>query len=132
MSLIKPDFSDVKDNVGPGTYKVRVTDAKVDKWETKNGPIQYINWTMETFDETDPKNNGRKVWHKTPIQGGGAFRLQEFFKACMGEEISKDSPDFDTEMLFGKTCQIIVVDGVNRQTGAPTGYTEVKTVSPIQ
>lgn len=133
--LIEPDFSEVKDSVAAGVYYARIVDSKVDKWEgkdDKNGQKKpdttFINWTLETFNESDEKNNGRKIFHKTPINGGGAFRLKEFYKAAMGEELTGS---FDRTMLYGKELEVTIVDGKNRVTGENTGYTEVKAVRQI-
>lgn len=132
--MIEPDFSEVKDSVEAGVYSARIVDSKVDKWtgkEDQNGSKKpdttFINWTLETFNEQDEKNNGRKIFHKTPVNGGGAFRLKEFYKAAMGEDCVGA---FDRTMLYGKELQVTVVDGKTK-TGEPTGYTEVKTVRPI-
>lgn len=128
--LVVPDFSDVKDAVEAGIYKVQIIDAKLDSWQGKNGKpdTQYINWTLETFDEENPKNNGRRIWHKTPTMGGGAFRLQEFWKAATGVSIPAEG--FDPSSVFGNQLEVTVIDGTDKQ-GNFTGYTEVKTVKPI-
>jgi hypothetical protein len=129
--LIQPDFSEVKDNVEAGAYKARVVDAKIDQWAGKEGknPTSYINWTLETYGEAEAKNNGRKIFHKTPINGPGAFRLKEFYKAAIGEECPASG--FDMAMLFGKEVELTVVDGKNK-AGELTGYTEVKAVKPVK
>lgn len=122
--LVQPDFSQVQDQVGPGTYKVRIVEAKVDKWAGKDGKpdTHFVNWTLETFAESEDKNNGRKLWHRTPITGGGAFRLQELYKAAIGEDLTGE---FDTDMLLGREVEINYVEG-------KTGYMEVKTVVAIK
>lgn len=129
MGLITPDFSDVKDNVGPGTYKVRIVDAKVDSWQGKDGKpdTTYVNWSLETFEEAESKNNGRRLFHKTPVNGGGAFRLQQFYKAAMKKDLAGG---FDTEEMLGKELEVTVVDGMDKM-GNPTGYTDIKTVRPV-
>lgn len=127
--LIVPDFTEVKDNVTPGVYKARIVDSKVDQWAGKEGkaPTVYINWTLETYGEQDEKNNGRKIFHKTPINGPGAFRLREFYKAAMGEECQGA---FDRTMLHSREVEVTIVDGKDKQ-GQLTGYTEVKAVKPV-
>lgn len=125
MSLVKPDFSEVQDAVAPGTYKCIVKKGEVKEWP--NGG-QYINWEMETYGETDPKNNGRRIFHKTSLSGKGAFVLQQFYMAAVGTALTGQ---FDTEQLVGKQVGVEVIDGVNRQTGEPTGYTEVKRVKRL-
>lgn len=130
QSLITPDFSDVKDAVEPGVYNVRIVDSKVDQWEGKNGkpPTVYIAWTLETFNEAIDKNNGRKKTHSTPINGGGAFRLKDFYKAAMGEECKGA---FDREMLHGKEIEV-TIDWQKNRDGSQSEYTEVKTCKPIK
>lgn len=123
-NLVTPDFSEVKDNVGPGTYNVRITGYKLGEWQSGT---KFINWEAETFNEEDEKNNGRKIFHRTPIEGKGAFLLQGFYKAAMKEELDGA---FDPEMLCGKELSMTVVDGTDKQ-GNPSGYTEVKTVKPL-
>lgn len=125
MSLINPDFSDIQDQVSPGTYRVRVKKGDVKEWP--NGGL-YINWEMETFGEAETKNNGRRIFHKTATSGKGAFMLQQLYRAACGTALTGQ---FDTEQLIGKEVAVEIVDGVNRQTGEPTGYTEVKRVKPI-
>lgn len=125
MSLVTPDFSEIQDAVTPGTYKVIVKKGDVKEWP--NGGT-YVNWELETFGETDTKNNGRRVFHKTATQGKGAFMLQQFYRAATGAALTGS---FDTEQVVGKQLAVEVVDGVNRQTGEPTGYTEVKRVKAL-
>jgi len=123
--LVTPDFSGVQDRVGEGIYKARIVDSKVDQWAGKDGkkPTTFINWTMETFNEVEDKNNGRKIFHRTPIEGGGAFRLQDLYRAAMGEECSGA---FDRTMLHGREIEVTIAP----QKDKPE-YTEVKAVRPI-
>lgn len=123
--LVKPDFSETKDEVTAGTYKGTIVAGNLKDWP--NGG-SYVEWQIETFDSPDPKNNGRKIFHKTSISGPGAFTLQQLYKAAMGTE---PGGEFDTEMLHGRKVIVDVVAGVNRKTGEPTGYTEVKKVRPL-
>lgn len=119
--LVTPDFTEVKDAVGPGTYKVRVVDATLGQWEKEGRVTPYINWRMETFGENEAKNNGRTIWHKTPVTGKGAFKLQDLYKAAMGSSLTGE---FDTEQIQGKEMEVTVVE--NGQ------YTEIKTVRGIR
>lgn len=123
--LVTPDFSGVQDRVDAGIYKARITDSKVDKWAGKDGKpdTYFIAWTMETFAEAEDKNNGRKIFHRTPINGAGAFRLQEFFRAAMGEDCKGA---FDRTMLHGREVEVTVAPQKNDPQ-----YNEVKTVKPI-
>lgn len=124
MALVTPDFSEVTENVTPGTYKARIVDGKLGEWSTGT---KYINWRLETFDEADPKNNGRAIFTKTPIAGKGAFRLADLYRAATKQTLAGD---FDTEQLYGKSVQVVVVDGTDKE-GNPSGYAEVKAVKPI-
>lgn len=127
--LIEPDFSEVKDSVEPGIYNGRIVDAKVDQWAGKEGKkaTVYVKWTFETFNEADPKNNGRKISTNTPVNGPGAFRLKQLYKAATGEECAGQ---FDPTMLYGKELELTVVQQKDKN-GQETEYTDVKTVKPI-
>jgi hypothetical protein len=125
MSLVTPDFSEIQEEIAAGTYKVRVRKGDVKEWPSGG---TYINWEMETYGEPEPKNNGRRVFHKTSCSGKGAFMLQKFYRAATGQALAGS---FDTEQLVGKQIEVDIVDGVNRQTGTATGYTEVKSVRPV-
>lgn len=124
MSLVQPDFSEIQDEVTPGTYKVRIVKAEQREWSPGK---PYLNWELETWGETDAKNNGRRIFHKTSLTGKGVFMLQRMYRAATGEVLTGA---FDTEQLYGKNLEVEIVDGVNRQTGEATGYTEVKSVRP--
>lgn len=125
MSLVKPDFSEIQDQISPGTYKVRVKKGDVKEWPSGG---TYINWELETFGESEPKNNGRRIFYKTSTSGKAAFMLQQFYRAAAGSALTGS---FDTEQLVGKEIAVEVVDGINRTTGEPTGYTDVKRVKSI-
>jgi len=124
--LVQPDFTNVQDRVDVGIYKTRIVDSKVDTWQGKEGKpnTTYINWTLETFDEAEDKNNGRKIFHRTPIEGPGAFRLKDFYQAAMGEECAGA---FDRSMLHGREVEVTIA-----QQKSDPQYTEVKAVRPIQ
>lgn len=122
--LVQPNFDEVPDAVEPGTYKVIVKKGEVKEWP--NGG-QYINWELETTGSTTPKNNGRKIFAKTSTSGKGAFMLQAFYRAAVGQALTGS---FDTEQLVGKQLAVEIIDGINRQTNEPTGYTEVKKFKP--
>ena len=123
--LVKPNFDEVQDTVTPGQYTCIVKKGEVKEWP--NGG-QYINWELETVGEADAKNNGRRIFHKTALSGKGAFMLQQFYVAAVGQPLTGQ---FDTEQLAGKKVAIELADGVNRQTGEPTGYVEVKKVRRV-
>lgn len=123
-SLVVPDFSSVSDTMGEGTYSMRIIDSKVGQWEGRDGrpATTYIAWTMETFNEAEAKNNGRRYTHRTPIEGKGAFRLQEFYKAATGTECKGA---FNRESLHGKEIEVTI--GLQKNSE----YTEVKSVKAI-
>jgi len=123
--LVVPNFDAVQDTVGEGIYKTRIVDSKVDMWTGKEGKpnTTFINWTLETFGEADDKNNGRKIFHRTPIEGAGAFRLQDFYKAVMGEACAGA---FDRSMLHGREVEVTIAQQKNNPQ-----YTEVKAVRSI-
>ena len=123
MALITPDFSEVAEQITPGTYKCIVKKGEVKEWP--NGG-SYVSWELETIGETNPKNNGRRIFHKTSVAGKGAFMLQQVYTAAVGTALTGT---FDTEQLVGKQVAVEVVDGI--RNGEPTGYTEVKRVKRL-
>jgi hypothetical protein len=123
--LVTPSFDEVQDQVTAGTYKVIVKKGEIKEWP-KGGT--YINWELETIGEADPKNNGRRIFHKTATEGKGVFTLQQMYMAAVGAPLQGA---FDTEELVGKQVAVELIDGVNRQTQEPTGYTEVKRVKRL-
>ena len=123
--LINPDFSEIQDTVEAGVYKVVVKKGEMKEWP--NGGT-YVSWEMETYGESEPKNNGRRIFHKTATSGKGAFTLQQLYKAAAGTALTGS---FDTEAIVGKQVVIELVDGINRQTGELSGYTAVKKVKTI-
>jgi hypothetical protein len=123
--LVTPSFDEIQDQVTPGQYTCIVKKGEVKEWP--NGG-QYINWELETVGEAVPKNNGRRIFHKTSLSGKGAFMLQQFYLAAVGQPLTGQ---FDTEQLAGKKVAVEIVDGVNRASGEPTGYPEVKKVKRV-
>lgn len=123
--LIVPDFSNVQDKVEPGIYQARVLDSKMDQWTGKDGKpnTTIIVWTLETFNEVDAKNNGRKIFHRTPIEGAGAFRLKDFYLAATGMECTGQ---FDRTTLYGSELELTIA-----QQKTNPEYTEVKAVKPL-
>lgn len=118
MALVTPDFSEVADPVTAGEYRCIIRKGEPKEWP--NGGA-YINWELETTGDSNPKNNGRRIFAKTSISGKGAFMLQQIYLAAAGEPLMGQ---FDTEQLAGKQVAVELVDGV--RNGEPTGYTEVK------
>ena len=123
MALIQPDFSECQDTVVPGTYRCIVKKGEVKSWPSGG---EYVNWELETFGETETKNNGRRIFHKTSVSGKGAFLLQQIYLAAVGSALAGS---FDTEQLIGKQVGVEVIDGV--RNGEPTGHTEVTRVKRL-
>lgn len=121
--LVTPDFTEVQDQVEAGAYKATVKSGEIKEWP-KGG--QYVNWELETFGETEPKNNGRRIFHKTALSGKGAFQLQKFYRAATGQALTGG---FDTEQLIGRKLEVTLADGI--RDGQPTGYIEVKNVKAL-
>jgi len=109
--LIQPDFSEIADEVTAGEYRVQVADVASGEWSTGT---KYVAWTLETVGDEDPKNNGRKIFHRTPISGKGAFLTQRFYSAVTGEPCKGP---FETEQLLGREAVVVLKDGVDRNTG---------------
>lgn len=124
--LITPDFSEVRDAITAGTYRVRVVGAEPGEWQSGT---KFVKWTLETFSEADAKNNGRRMYHRTPVAGGGAFKLQELYQAAMKAPLATGAA-IDTDLVLGKEVTAVVVEGTDRE-GNPTGYPEVKAVRPL-
>lgn len=127
--LVKPDFSEAKDSVTAGTYKVRVCGHKRGEWNNDRGTTPWINWELQTFGETEEKNNGRRIFFKTPISGGGIFKFENFYKAAMKTPFPRGS-DFDPEMIHGKDLQVTVVETTDAE-GNLTGFTDVKAMKAL-
>lgn len=123
--LVSPDFSEVKDRISEGVYKMRIVGSEVGVWPGKDGKkaTAYIGWTLETFGEDESKNNGRKFTHNTAIEGQGAFRLQDFYRAAMGEDLKGK---FDRTMLHGREIEATIGPQKNRPE-----YNEVKACKPL-
>lgn len=115
--LVTPDFSEIKEEVTPGTYKGIIKKGDVKEWP--NGG-QYVNWEIETFGETEAKNNGRRIFVKTSTSGKGAFVLQRLYRAAVGQALTGK---FDTEQLIGKQVELEMAER--------NGYIEMKTVRPV-
>ena len=123
MSLVTPDFSEIAEEVTAGEYRGIIKKGEVKEWPSGG---QYVNWEIETVGDSNPKNNGRRIFHKTSVSGKGAFMLQQIYKAATGEPLTGK---FDTDSLMGKTVALTLIDGV--RNGEPTGYVEVKRVKAV-
>lgn len=119
-ALVTPDYSTSQDPLEPGIYSVRVKDSSMKQW--KDG-TNAINWVMETFNEADTKNNGRKIFYQTPIEGPFASRLKEFYKAAMHEE---NKGSFSRSTLYGREIEVTL----GQQKNKPE-YTEVKAIRAL-
>lgn len=124
MSLITPNLDEVQEAIEAGVYKVQVTKVETGVWNTQKGDLPYLKVHLDTFEEVNPKNNGRKIFYSMPLAGKGAFLVANFYRACTGESINKENPSFDTEQIMGRQLEVTV--DINS-----AGYTEVKTVKAI-
>lgn len=103
MALIQPDFTEVADSIEVGeTVMARIVKAEAGTFESGT---PYINWTMETFGSEDAKNDGRKLWVKTPTSGKGAFKLKDLYKTVVGEQLEGQ---FDTDQLVNGELKVAV------------------------
>ena len=129
MALVSPDFSEVQDDLQPGTYRARITGAKLDQWPARDGKpaTPLVVWTLETFGESEEKNNGRRIFYRTPAAGRAAFRLKDFYKSIVGEELGGN---FDTDMFINREVEVVLEQQVG-QDGQPTRYTDVKAIKPL-
>lgn len=109
MALVTPDYTDAQDQIEPGEYFTRITKCEQ---KTSQKGSQYLNWTLETFNEDDSKNNGRMVWYTTMLEGRGAGMLKQFIKTITGEE---PGAKFDTDEMIGKEMKAVLMeDGQGR------------------
>lgn len=120
--LVEPNFDEIQEDVTPGEYAVRITGADVDKWEKDGRVTHFVKWTLETTGEQEAKNNGRKIFDRTALNGKGAFRLKNLYVAATGES---PSGQFDTEMLLGRELKVVVDKDAK-------GYLNVKSYKRIQ
>lgn len=125
--LIKPNFDQVTDQVSEGAYTVRISGYKTGQWAASGDKpaTTYINWELKTFGEDQAKNNGRIIFHRTPIEGKGAFRLQAFWRAATGMDCPADG--FDPSLIMGVEIAVTVAPQLNKPE-----YMEVKSVSAIK
>jgi hypothetical protein len=123
-TLVTPDFNDVQDDLLEGEYNFRIVEGVIGEWNNERGKTQYINWTLETIDEEDAKNNGRKMWDRTPISGKGAFRFKNFFKAATGNSYDPAQGGFDLTELYGHEIGAVLLK--NDQ-----GYMNIKSYKPV-
>lgn len=123
--LIEPDFTEVSQPVAPGVYSARLKEVEA-KTSQKGGT--YLNWKIELFGHPDVNN--RIVFMATPVTGKGAFRLQELYKAAMGEDLDMKNPSFDTESLIGREVTVTLVPGKD-QDGNVRPFPDVKSVSTL-
>lgn len=120
--MITPDFTETQDNLGPGEYTFRIVKGELGEWPAKEDrpAIKHIKWEFETCDEDDSKNNGRKTWDRTAIQGKGAFRLKDLADAA---DVSV-TDGFEIEDFIGKEVKAVLVQNdkyVNIQSYAKLG-----------
>lgn len=110
-TLVTPDFSEAQDPIDEGTYYAKID--KVEQKTSKNGHAM-LNWTLETFNEQDPKNNGRKVWHTTMLEGRGAGMLKDFLQKVSGGEYQGGA--FDPSEFVNREMQIVIAKDAEGRT----------------
>ncbi len=121
-----PDYSESKFGpVAAGVHFVRVIDAEASK--TQKG-VPLITWTMESFGNENPIQNGKKVWHRTEISGQFSGMLKLFLQAINPEYAGGP---FNTEEYLGKELEITVEYPMDKQTGQPSQYSRIKRVAPF-
>lgn len=123
MGLITPDFTEVTGEIPTGVYAARIKNCETKIAQTSGNP--YLNWTLELFG--NPTVNNRMVFLSTPVTGKGAFRLQELYKAAIGEPLS-DKQAFDTDSLISKEITVTLVPGKDKD-GNARSFPDVKTVT---
>jgi hypothetical protein len=122
---ITPDFTEVMESIPAGVYKANIVEANL---KTSQAGNTYVKWQFRIFDATDSRCNGKSVWTNTMLSGPGAFRLQQLVKAALGET---PAGALDTDLLMGKSVQLTLVDGVDKNTGEKNEYAEVKAVRAL-
>lgn len=125
MPLITPDVSEVTPAIEAGSYRLRITGVEAGEWKTGT---PFLKFEMETCESGDPKLDGRKVFHRVPYTGKGAFRFAQMHMAATGENYQNG--DIDTEVYLGREVAAVIVDGTDRE-GNLSGYPEIKTVTPV-
>lgn len=112
-NLVTPDFTDTQDTLGEGQYQFRIIDSEVGTWAGKEGKpdTQFIKWTLETFGEDDPKNNGRRFWDRTAVTGRGAFTFKNLYKAAVGHDF--EGGDFDPSDIHGNEVGAVIAKDKN-------------------
>ena len=82
-----------------------------------------VRW--EIFGAEDSKLNGQNVLDSVAIQGGGAFKFEQFFKALTGEQYT-EGQSVDTDVLVGREATITVAE----RPGSP--YLDVKSYVALE
>ena len=123
--LIEAKLNEVSETIVPGTYKARIVSVEE---QTSQAGNPMLNWRAVVFD--DEKFNNASIFDRTPTTGKGAFRLQEFYKAATGEDLTKENASFDTEQLISSEVMFTLVEGVDRD-GNPSKWPGVKAVTAI-
>lgn len=126
MPLITPDTSEVVPGIQAGDYRMRIVGVETGEWSTGT---PYLKFEMETCSSAEPQLDGRKVWHRVPYTGKGAFRFADMHRAATGENYTNGQ--IDTEVYLGREIAVTIVDGTDRE-GNPSGYPEVKAVRAAQ
>jgi len=125
IMLITPDFTESTDfaPITPGTYKSRILTCES---KTSKKGDTYLRWELEVFGAEDTKVNNRKFWYNTMLSGKGAGGLKKLLAVTVGPVDGA----FDTESLYGKTVQVVLVQGKD-QHGNPSDYPDVKSLAKL-
>ena len=129
--LITPDLSQATESrddaqIPAGIYTVRVDSAEA---KTTLKGEQRISWKLVIYGAEGElaRFNNWPVFHSTMCVGAGAGMLKQFYKVCMGQELTGA---FDATELYGKELQITLVEGKNKD-GSPSKYPSVKGVKAL-
>ena len=99
MPIIKPDFSEAMtfETIPAGDYCVRILGCEQRVGKTSGKP--YLAWTLEIFNSSESRFNGRKIWSNTSFMGKGAGVFKTMVEAITGKT---DSSAIDTDHFIGK------------------------------
>lgn len=126
--LITPDFTQAQDQVEPGIFHSRIVKVTTTEWAAKDDrpATPVLKWELETFNEAEPKNNGRKIFLQTAIGGKYLSKFENLYFAAMGEKYKRGTA-FDAQMLMGREVELTLVQ---QKTNAD--FTDVASIKPIK
>lgn len=118
--IITPE---IHDGLTEGSYLGTI--VRMDRKTARTGKA-YIMWTVETFAEGDPKNNGRRVFHNTFSDGRSLKSHTNFYRAVTGKQLGRVPK---LEVLIGKKIQFALIRAIRGQ-GFITRFLDLISVSP--